>query len=110
MLDYDYTFKNVSTSPITFFFNYRFRVQYYRLGLSLKNITLYCVLIACTSDLRAIKNIYWELTEVMQVDEEISLFKKIKLGVRQGCVLSQTFSFFAEKLLCKTLKDTQELK
>ena len=35
-----------------------------------------------------IKNMYWEQTAAMQVDEEIGFFRKKKCGVRQGCVLS----------------------
>ena len=58
-------------------------------------------------DLQVIKNMYWQWTAAMQVDGEISSFKKKgkeKLDVRQGFVLSS--DFFS---LCKT-KDIQELK
>ena len=39
-------------------------------------------------DLRVIKNMYWEQTAAMRVEEKsVHLKKKLKQGVRQGCVL-----------------------
>ena len=54
--------------------------------------------------LLVIENIYWEQTAAMQVNGEISSFKKIKHGVRQGYIYvcsPQTFSLATVKL-CKT--------
>ena len=39
-------------------------------------------------DLRLLRNLYWEQTSCMRVDNELSKFTKIKRGMRQGCVLS----------------------
>ena len=41
-------------------------------------------------DLRIVRNIYWEQIE-MRIGNDLSAFKDIKRGVRQGCVLSPTF-------------------
>ena len=51
-------------------------------------------------DLQVIKNLYWEQATAMRVDGEMSLFKKIKHGVRQGCVLSpDLFSLYSENIM-----------
>ena len=39
-------------------------------------------------DLRIIKNIYWEQTAAVKIENETCAFQDIKRGVRQGCVLS----------------------
>ena len=42
----------------------------------------------CGKDLRVIKNMYWEQTTAMRVEDELSsLEKNIKRGVGQGCVV-----------------------
>ncbi|GFS21892.1 LINE-1 reverse transcriptase [Elysia marginata] len=57
-------------------------------------------------DLRVIKNIYWEQMAAMQVEGETSTYqkiKKIKRGVRQGCVLSpDRFSLYSEFIMRNT--------
>ena len=51
-------------------------------------------------DLRIIKNMDWEQTAAMRVEGEISAFRKIKRGVRQGCVLSpDLFSLYSEIIM-----------
>ena len=48
-------------------------------------------------DLRIIKNMYWEQTAAIRIENEVSEFIKIKRGVRQGCVLSpDLFSLYSE--------------
>ena len=36
-------------------------------------------------DLRIIRNMYWQQTAAVRIEDEISDFRKIKKGVRQGC-------------------------
>jgi len=51
-------------------------------------------------DLRVIRNIYWEQTAAVRVDNEISDYQHIKRGVRQGCVLSpDLFSIYSENIM-----------
>ena len=51
-------------------------------------------------DLRIIKNMYWEQTAAIRIENEISKFIQIKRGVRQGCVLSpDLFSLYSENIM-----------
>jgi len=51
-------------------------------------------------DLRIIKNLYWEQTAAIKVDNEIGPFQQIKAGVRQGCVMSpDLFSLYSEIIM-----------
>ena len=51
-------------------------------------------------DLRIIRNIYWEQTAAVRVDNQLSEYQPIKRGVRQGCVLSpDLFSIYSEKIM-----------
>lgn len=51
-------------------------------------------------DLRIIKNMYWQQTAAVKVDNETSVFQKIKKVVRQGCVLSpDLFSLYSEHIM-----------
>jgi len=52
--------------------------------------------------LRWIRNLYWEQTAAVRVDNELSEWMNIKRGVRQGCVLSpDLFSLYSEMILRK---------
>ena len=52
--------------------------------------------------LRIIKNLYWEQSAAMRVDNDLSTFEKIRRGVRQGCVLSpDLFSLYSEEIMRK---------
>jgi len=51
-------------------------------------------------DLRILRNLYWEQTAAVRIDKELSDFKPIRRGVRQGCVLSpDLFNFYSEMIL-----------
>lgn len=51
-------------------------------------------------DLRIIRNIYWEQESAIRYEGEISEFRPIKRGVRQGCVLSpDLFNIYSEIIL-----------
>jgi len=48
-------------------------------------------------DLRLIRNLYWEQTACMKVDNKLSKYIKIERGVRQGCVFSpDLFNLYSE--------------
>ena len=52
-------------------------------------------------DLRLLRNLYWNQTAAVRVDNELSGWAKIQHGVRQGCVLSpDLFSVYSETILC----------
>lgn len=54
---------------------------------------------------RWIRNLYWEQTAAVRVDNELSEWMKIERGVRQGCVLSpDLFSLYGEIIL-REIKD-----
>ena len=58
-------------------------------------------------DLRLIRNLYWEQTACMRVNNETSEYVKIERGVRQGCVLSpDLFNLYSEKIFME-LDDQQ---
>ncbi|GFS06308.1 retrovirus-related Pol polyprotein LINE-1 [Elysia marginata] len=51
-------------------------------------------------DLRIIKNIYWQQTAAVRIENETSPFQMIKRGVRQGCVLSpDLFILYSQTIL-----------
>ena len=51
-------------------------------------------------DLRIIRNLYKDQTAGTRLDGEVSQFKPIKRGVRQGCVLSpDLFNIYSERIL-----------
>ena len=50
-------------------------------------------------DIRIIGKMYWEQTAAVKIQNEISTYKPIKRGVRQGCVLSpDLFSIYSEMI------------
>ena len=56
-------------------------------------------------DLQLIKNVYWQQTAAIKINNNISGYQKIKKGVRLGCVLSpELFSLYSEITL-STVKD-----
>ncbi|KAG1656246.1 Retrovirus-related Pol polyprotein from type-1 retrotransposable element R2 [Nymphon striatum] len=51
-------------------------------------------------DLRIIKNLYWNQNAAVKVGDELSEWKSIKRGVRQGCVMSpDLFNLYSEHIL-----------
>ena len=50
--------------------------------------------------LRLLRNLYWDQTAAVRVDNELSGWTKIQRGVRKGCVLSpDLFSLYSETIL-----------
>lgn len=61
-------------------------------------------------DLRIIRNLYWQQSAAVRIENEISNYQPIKRGVRQGCVLSPDFfSLYPEEIM-KHTKDLPGLK
>ncbi len=51
-------------------------------------------------DLRVIRNLYWEQTAAVRVEDNLSPFTKVERGVCQGCVLSpDLFNIYSEMIL-----------
>ena len=51
-------------------------------------------------DLKIIRNIYWQQTATIKINNEISGYQKIEKGVRQGCLLSpDLYSLYSEIIL-----------
>lgn len=51
-------------------------------------------------DIRLIRNLYWEQTACMRVDNQYSDSTQIKRGVRQGCVFSpDLFNLYSERIM-----------
>jgi hypothetical protein len=60
-------------------------------------------------DLRIIKNLYWEQTAAVRIDNEIGPFQQIKRGVRQGCIISpDLFSLYIE-IIMRHITDMPEI-
>ena len=56
-------------------------------------------------DLQLIKNMYWQQTAAIKINNDISGYQRIEKGVRQGCVLSpELFSLYSEIIL-RTIED-----
>ena len=61
-------------------------------------------------DLRILRNLYWEQTAAIRMDSEISDYRAIKRGVRQGCVASpDLFNLYSEMIL-RNLNEHQGVK
>ena len=61
-------------------------------------------------DLRVIGNLYWDQKAAVRIDSELSDFKPIKRGVRQGCVMSpDLFNLYSETIL-RNIEDCQGMK
>ncbi|MGX9987587.1 reverse transcriptase domain-containing protein [Soonwooa purpurea] len=51
-------------------------------------------------DIRVLKNLYWQQTACIRVENECSEYTKIERGVRQGCVFSpDLFNLYSEAIL-----------
>ena len=51
-------------------------------------------------DLRVIRILYWDLSAAVRIGGELSEYKLIKRGVRQGCVISpDLFNIYSEMIL-----------
>ena len=60
-------------------------------------------------DIRLLRNLYWEQTAGVKIEDRISIFEQIKRGVRQGCVLSpDLFNLYKEQIL-REIKDLKGL-
>ena len=52
-------------------------------------------------DIRIIRSLYWDQIAATRLDGEVSLFKSIKRGVQQGCVVyPDLFNIYSERTLC----------
>ena len=51
-------------------------------------------------DLRLLNNLYKEQIAAISINGDLSEWAQIKRGVRQGCVLSRTYSHCMQKTLC----------
>lgn len=61
------------------------------------------------NDINIIKNLYWEQTASIRVEDKLTTNIPIKRGVRQGCILSPTlFNIYSEKIFQKALENIQE--
>ena len=61
-------------------------------------------------DLRIVRNLYWDQNAAVRIDGDLSESKKIKRGVRQGCVMSpDLFNIYSEMIL-RNLEDCAGLK
>ena len=61
-------------------------------------------------DLRILRNLYWEQTAAIRMDNEISDYRASTRGVRQGCVASpDLFNLYSEMIL-RNLNEHQGVK
>ena len=56
-------------------------------------------------DIRLIRNLYWEQIAATRIDGEMSEFKHIQRGVRQGCVLSPDFFNLYSEMIFREIED-----
>ena len=60
-------------------------------------------------DSNFIKNLYWEQTASVKIEDKLTNSVPIRRGVRQGCILSPTFfNMYLEKIFQNALEDIQE--
>ena len=53
-------------------------------------------------DLRLVRNLYWEQSAAVKIENELGEWKQIRRGVRQGCVMSpDLFNLYSENILRK---------
>ena len=53
-------------------------------------------------DLRIVRNLYWEQSAAVRIGGDLSEYRPIQRGVRQGCVLSpDLFNIYSEVILRK---------
>ena len=56
-------------------------------------------------DIRVLRNLYWEQTAAVRVQNQTGRYSNIKRGVRQGCVLSpDLFNLYSEQIM-RTIKE-----
>ena len=67
-------------------------------------ITLFDSLDIDGKDLRLIRNLYWEQTAAMKIDDSIGEWKQIRRGVRQGCVASPEFFNTSSEMIMRHLE------
>ncbi|KAJ2952534.1 hypothetical protein O0L34_g6852 [Tuta absoluta] len=62
-----------------------------------------------SKDIRIIRNLYWQQTANVRVEQALSNDVKILRGVRQGCILSPIlFNIYAETIFSEALEDAVE--
>ncbi|GFR65813.1 retrovirus-related Pol polyprotein LINE-1 [Elysia marginata] len=61
-------------------------------------------------DLRIVRNLYWDQTAATRIDDEISGYKPIKRGVRQGCVLSPDFFNIYSEMILRNIYDLKGIR
>lgn len=49
-------------------------------------------------DLKTVKNIYWQQTVAIKINNHLRTFRCIKKGVGQGCVLGPMFLLYSEQI------------
>ena len=61
-------------------------------------------------DLRIVRNLYYEQTSAVRVEDELTEYVDIKRGVRQGCVMSPVlFSLYAE-IIMREIDDMEGIR
>ena len=60
-------------------------------------------------DLRLLRNLYWDQTAAVRVDNELSGWAKILRGVRQGCVLSPDLFSLHSEIILRHLNDCSDI-
>ncbi|GFR96135.1 endonuclease-reverse transcriptase [Elysia marginata] len=55
-------------------------------------------------------NLYWDQTAATRINDEISEYKPIKRGVRQGCVLSPDFFNIYSEMILRNIYDLKRIR
>ncbi|GFR92248.1 endonuclease-reverse transcriptase [Elysia marginata] len=61
-------------------------------------------------DLRVVRNLYWDQNAATRIDDEISEYKPIKRGVRQGCVLPPDFFKIYSEMILRNIYDLKGIR
>ena len=75
------------------------KVQHVKLMEMLESINL------DGKDLQLIRNLYWEQTACIRIDNNMSDFTTIERGVRQGCVFSPDFFKLYGEIILRSIHD-----
>ena len=61
-------------------------------------------------DLHLIRNLYWDQKAAIRIGDEISNYVNIKIGVRQGCVLSSDLVSLCSEKILREIRDLNGIK